>query len=483
MACWGGESWSTLNAEMSRRPRILIVDDEPNMCRSLMIMLNEDDRYEIQTATESRRALELIEPGLDLVITDLSMPGPGGLDVLRRAKEVSDEIQVVIMTAYSTVESAVEAMKLGALEYLIKPFSNDEMQLTVEKAIKLNALHRENRDLKARLRSATRVGELIGQSEPMRQVFFMIERAAETDATVLITGESGTGKELVARGIHYSGHRRDGPFTPVNCAALTETLLESELFGHEKGAFTGAIRTKEGRLEQANGGTVFLDEIGEMSPTLQTKLLRALEDRSFLRVGGTETIEVDVRFVAATNRDLEAAIAEGCFREDLFYRLNVVAIRVPPLRERLGDVPLLVEHFLSEGGAEDPAAAVRQLSQEARESLMRHSFPGNVRELQNIIARAQILTDGEVIEAADLPLPDRPHPRPQLEQFLGSLEGGWSQLQEGVKELERQLVERAMAVYGGRPNAEIAEILGTSRRVLELRIQEFAISKKGHGPQ
>ncbi len=468
---------------MSRRPKILIVDDEPNMCRSLMIMLNEDDLYEIQTATESRRALEMIEPGLDLVITDLSMPGPGGLDVLRRAKEVSDEIQVVVMTAYSTVESAVEAMKLGALEYLIKPFSNDEMQLTVEKAIKLNALHRENRDLKARLRSATRVGELIGQSEAMRQVFFMIERAAETDATVLITGESGTGKELVARGIHYSGHRREGPFAPVNCAALTETLLESELFGHEKGAFTGAIRTKQGRLEQANGGTVFLDEIGEMSPTLQTKLLRALEERSFLRVGGTETIEVDVRFVAATNRDLEAAIAEGHFREDLFYRINVVAIRVPPLRERLGDVPLLVEHFLSEGGAEEPATAVRRLSQEAREALMRHSFPGNVRELQNIIARAQILTDGAVIDAAQMRLPDRPHPRPQLEQFLGALEGGWAQLQEGVKVLERQLVERAMAVYVDRSNAEIAEILGTSRRVLELRIQEFDIRKKGHTPQ
>jgi len=464
---------------MSYRPKILIVDDEPNMCRSLKIMLNEEQRYEILTATDSRRGLELIEPGLDLVITDLSMPGPDGLDVLRRAKEVSEELPVVIMTAYSTVESAVEAMKLGALEYLIKPFSNDEMLLTVEKAIKLNELRRENRDLKARLRSATRMGELIGQSEAMRAVFFMIERATETDATVLITGESGTGKELVARAIHFSGPRKEGPFVPVNCAALTETLLESELFGHEKGAFTGAIRTKAGRLEQAHHGTVFLDEIGEMSPALQTKLLRALEDRTFLRVGGTETIEVDVRFVAATNRDLEQAIADGRFRDDLFYRLNVVAIRVPPLRERISDLPLLVEHFLQE--AEEEGAGrrpARRLSQEAREALMRHSFPGNVRELQNLIERARILTDGEGIEAADLPLTNRAQPRPpQLEQFLSSLEGGWSQLQAGVKELERQLVERALEAYGGRPNAEIAEILGTSRRVLELRIQEFAISK------
>jgi DNA-binding NtrC family response regulator len=261
---------------MPYRPRILIIDDEPNMCRSLKIMLSDEDRYDIQTAVDSKRALTLLDPGLDLVITDLSMSGVDGLGVLRRAKEVSEDIQVVIMTAYSTVESAVEAMKAGALEYLIKPFSNDEMLLTVEKALKLNELKRENRSLRARLKDATHVGQLIGQSEAMRQVFFLIERAAESDATVLIRGESGTGKELVARAIHFTGSRRDGPLIAVNCAALTDTLLESELFGHERGAFTGAIRTKVGRLEQANTGTVFLDEVGDMSPALQTKLLRAL---------------------------------------------------------------------------------------------------------------------------------------------------------------------------------------------------------------
>jgi len=466
---------------MDYRPRILIVDDEPNMCRSLKIMLGDEGRYSIQTASDSRHALGLLEPGIDLVITDLSMPGSGGLDVLRRAKEVSEDIQVVIMTAYSTVESAIEAMKLGALEYLIKPFSSDEMILTVEKAVRLNELRRENRNLRSQLRKATRRGELIGSSEPMQQVFFMIERAAETEATVLVTGESGTGKELVARAIHFTGQRKEGPFVAVNCAALTETLLESELFGHERGAFTGAIRTRPGRLEQAHGGTLFLDEVGDMSPSLQTKLLRALEDRVIVRVGGTETIKVDVRFVAATNRDLQQQIAEGRFREDLFYRLNVIAIHVPPLRERPADIPLLADHFLERADVASGRSA-RQLSPDARDILMRYSFPGNVRELQNIIERAQILCDGEIIGTSDLPLPDRQRPRPQLDQFIDSLENGWSQLQNEVKELERQLVERALQVFGDRPNAEIAGILGTSRRVLELRVQEFGLSKgRGRG--
>jgi two-component system NtrC family response regulator len=461
---------------MAYRPRILIVDDELNMCRSLKIMLGEDDRYEITTATDGRRALGQLDPSLELVITDLSMPDVDGLEILRRAKEVSEDIQVVVMTAYSTVESAVEAMKLGALEYLIKPFSNDEMQLTVEKALKLNELRRENRSLKARLTDTTRVGQLIGQSEAMRQVFFLIERAAESDATVLIRGESGTGKELVARALHFTGARKEGPFVAVNCAALTDTLLECELFGHERGAFTGAIRTKIGRLEQANKGTVFLDEVGDMSPALQTKLLRALEERTFVRVGGVETIQVDVRYVAATNRDLEQAIGEGSFREDLYYRLHVVDIRVPPLRERLSDVPLLVDHFLREL-AEARGRAPRRLAVEAGEALLRYSFPGNVRELQNVIERAFIMSDGEVLTVQDLPVAERQEARPRLEQFVPSLENGWMRLQHVVKELERQLIERTLAVYADRSNAEIAQLLGTSRRILELRLQEFGIAK------
>jgi DNA-binding NtrC family response regulator len=463
---------------MPYRPRILIVDDEPNMCRSLKIMLSEENRYEINTCTDAKRALGLLEPGLDLCITDLSMPGADGLELLRRAKEVSEDLQVVIMTAYSTVESAVEAMKLGALEYLIKPFSNDEMLLTVEKALKINELKRENRALKARLDGAEGMGELVGQSEPMRQVFFMIERAAESDATVLVSGESGTGKELVARGIHFGGVRREGPFVAVNCAALTDTLLESELFGHERGAFTGAIRTKVGRLEQANKGTVFLDEVGDMSPALQTKLLRALEERAFQRVGGTETIYVDVRFIAASNRDLEQGIAEGRFREDLYYRLNVIRIQMPPLRARMGDLPLLCNHFLREL-AEAKGRAPRQLAPPALEALMQHSFPGNVRELQNMIERAYIMSDGDMLQLSDLPLPPRRDVRPRLDACVTSLENGWMQLQEVVKDLERQLIERAISVHSEMPNADIARLLGTSRRVLELRLQEYGISKGG----
>jgi DNA-binding NtrC family response regulator len=293
---------------------------------------------------------------------------------------------------------------------------------------------------------------------------------------VLIRGESGTGKELVARAIHFNGHRRSGPFVAVNCAALTDTLLESELFGHERGAFTGAFRTKIGRMEQAIGGTVFLDEVGDMSPALQTKLLRVLEERAFQRVGGLETIRVDVRFVAATNRDLERAIAEGRFREDLYYRLHVVDIRMPPLRERLGDVPILVEHFLSEA-ADSRVRAPRQLAPEAMEALMQYSFPGNVRELQNIIERAYVMTDGDTLGVADLPLPQRQESRPRLEQFVSSLENGWAQLQHVVKDLERQLLERTLDAHGERSNSEIARLLGTSRRVLELRLQEFQLQK------
>jgi DNA-binding NtrC family response regulator len=262
----------------------------------------------------------------------------------------------------------------------------------------------------------------------------------------------------------------------VNCAALTDTLLESERCGHERGAFTGAIRTKHGRLEQAHRGTVFLDEVGDMSPALQTKLLRALEERAFQRVGGTETIRVDVRFIAATNRDLEQGIAEGRFREDLYYRLNVIRIRVPPLRERLSDIPLLVEHFLDELSASKGRAA-RRLAPEALEALMRHSFPGNVRELQNIIERAYIMADGDILQLSDLPLQPRQEVKPRLDSFVTSLENGWLQLQQVVKELERQLIERAISLHGDQPNAEIARLLGTSRRVLELRLQEYGISK------
>jgi DNA-binding NtrC family response regulator len=375
------------------------------------------------------------------------------------------------------VQSAVEAMRLGAHEYLIKPFTNEEVCAAVDSALMQMRPSRFARQLRAG--AADRLGEMVGSSEPMRRLFRDVERAAAADATVLVTGESGTGKELVARAIHTLGKRRDRPFVAVNCAALTAELLESELFGHERGAFTGAHKTKIGRLEQADGGTIFLDEVGDMSAALQTKLLRALEARSFERVGGLETIHVDLRVIAATNQDLPRAIAEGRFREDLYYRLNVVQVTPPPLRERAGDLPLLCELFLVEKAAE-LGVPKKRLSPAAFEALQAYAFPGNVRELENLIERATVFAESDEIQAADVPLPStaRPLVAPSLDALIGpDVQDGWSRLAAVTKELERQLLVRALAAWGTRPNEEIARRLGTSRRVLELRIAEFGLKK------
>jgi len=461
---------------MARRPRILIVDDEPNMCRSLQIALGEEGRYEVVTTVSAREALDLLRGRVDLLLADLSMPEMDGLTLLKKAREISPDTQAVLMTAYSTVESAVDAMKAGAFEYLIKPFSNDEVHLVVASALRLHRLERENRELRSRLSEQAMAG-LLGDSEPMRRVRRLVERAAESDATALVIGESGTGKELIAHAIHDAGHRKDGPFVAVNCAALAESLLESELFGHERGAFTGAVKKRAGTLEQADGGTLFLDEVGDMSPALQTKLLRVLETRSFQRVGGTETLSVDVRFIAATNRDLARLVADGVFREDLYYRLNVVAIEAPPLRQRRDDIPLLIDHILAARASGKPQ---KRLVDEARAALCAYDFPGNVRELENLLERALVLAEGPEIGLADLPLPPAggPRPHPSIDALLPGLENGWAELQAHIKELERQLLERATDHWRDRSNDEIAKLLGTSRRVLELRLQEHGLRKK-----
>ena len=457
------------------RPRILIIDDEPNMGRSLSILLGDDGQREVATARSGEEGLERLDDDTQVVLCDLSMPGMDGIEVLRRIRARAPEVKVILMTAYSTVQSAVEAMRLGAHEYLIKPFTNEEVSSAVESALKVA---RPSRRLKLRAREPDRLCELVGRSEPMQRMFRVIERAAESDATVLVTGESGTGKELIARAIHDLGPRRAGPFVTVNCAALAEQLLESELFGHERGAFTGAHKTKIGRLEQADRGTVFLDEVGEMSPAVQTKLLRALAERCFERVGGLETIRVDVRVVAATNRNLETMIREGSFREDLFYRLNVVAVTAPPLRERPGDIRLLAELFLKEQAAELDVPQ-RRLSPAALQALEAYPFPGNVRELENVIERAMVFSDGELLDTVDLPLGAAARPMPTFESLIGpTVQNAWPRLQELVKSLERQLLVRALATYADQPNEEIARLLGTSRRILELRLQEFALKKK-----
>jgi DNA-binding NtrC family response regulator len=462
------------------RPRVLVVDDEPNMCRSLAILVSDEGRREVDTARSGEEALAKLGQSTDVILCDLSMPGIDGIEVLRRVRAARLDVQVILMTAYSTVQSAVEAMRLGAHEYLIKPFTNEEVCAAVESALAQQRPSRFARQLRAGTPKDGRLGEMVGSSEPMRRLFRVVQRAAESDATVLVTGESGTGKELVARAIHALGKRHDRPFVAVNCAALSEQLLESELFGHERGAFTGAHKTKIGRLEQADGGSIFLDEVGDMSPALQTKLLRALEERSFERVGGLDTIHVDLRVVAATNQDLPRAIAEGRFREDLYYRLNVVEVTPPPLRERAGDLPLLCELFLAEKAAE-LGVPQKRLSPEAFEALAAYPFPGNVRELENLIERATVFAEDEVILPADVPLPTsvRLMPAPSLEALIGpGVQDGWTRLMAVTKELERQLLSRALATWGDRPNEEIARRLGTSRRVLELRLAEFGLKKR-----
>jgi DNA-binding NtrC family response regulator len=462
------------------RPRILVVDDERNMCRTLEILLGDDGRFDVQTAGSAEEALTKLDERTDLVITDLSMPGMNGLQLLRRTKALSADIQVVLMTAYSTVQSALEAMKAGAFEYLIKPFETDELLVIVDRALEQNRLRRQSPAASGQLHSKDGFGQILGRSEVMRRVFHLCERASQSDGTVLITGESGTGKELVARAIHFQGTRAQGPFVAVNCAAVPETLLESEFFGHEKGAFTGAVRTKVGRFEQAHLGTVFLDEVGEMGVSLQAKFLRALEERAFRRVGGVATIKADFRVIAATNRDLSKEIKEGRFREDLFYRLNVIGIPLPPLRERGDDVGLLIDAILAEKsrqvGGRHPGPT--QLSDEARAALLAHPYPGNVRELENILERAVILAHGPTIELSDLPIGPRAPEPPRLETLIGpQLKNGLAELGRVTKELERQLIARAVAELPDAPNEEIARYLGTSRRVLELRLQEFGIQK------
>ena len=458
------------------KPKILIVDDEPNMVRTLQIALEEEAKYRVITATSGAEAERLLDTDVDLVVTDLTMPGMDGMQVLRRTRERAPDAQVVIMTAYSTVHSAIAAIRAGAFEYLLKPFDPMNFLVIVDNALKVNALVRENRTLHEKLERRGRSGDLLGQSEVMRHIYFLVSRAAETDATVLITGESGTGKELVARAIHAEGHRGKGPFVAINCTALPESLLESELFGHERGAFTGAIKTKVGKFQQAHTGTVFLDEVGDMSPSLQAKLLRVLQEKTFERVGGNETISVDIRVIAATNKNLEKAIAEGAFREDLFYRLHVINIQTPPLREHREDLPLLLEHYLVLKSKEIGRTCT--LSADARNVLCSYDYPGNVRELVNILERAIVLSRRDVIEAEDLPLRrSSGGGRINVDAFISDLHHSWEKLQSVYKELERQLLERAVREHAEMSNEEIADLLGTSRRVLELRLQEFAIQK------
>jgi two-component system response regulator PilR (NtrC family) len=385
------------------KPRILIVDDEPSMRDMLRIVLRRDG-FEVLIAQNGKEAIETLqrEP-IDLLLSDIRMPDVGGVDVLRAAKEVNRDIVAFMMTAFASTDSAVEAMRLGAVDYFTKPFSMDELRLKVRQHLEAMRLKQENVLLKRALNSSNEFSNIIGRSSVMLELFKLVETIARTNSTVLITGESGTGKDLVARAVHYNSLRRDQPFVALNCGGLPETLLESELFGHMKGAFTGADTNKKGLVEVAEHGTIFLDEIGEMNQTMQVKLLRVLQDRKFRRLGGTEEVQADIRVIAATNQDLEKTVADGRFREDLYYRINVIQVHLPPLRERREDVPLLAEHFLARF-AQAADKPVRGISHEAQELLGAYHWPGNVRELENVIERAVALEQTTLVLPESLPV-------------------------------------------------------------------------------
>jgi two-component system, NtrC family, response regulator HydG len=379
--------------------RVLIVDDEPDMLENCSRILSRQG-YECLTAENGRAALAILERERpDLLLTDLKMPEMDGMALLQHAHEVDPELPVIMITAFASIESAVAAVREGAFDYLPKSFSVDQLRVAVERALRHRGLQIENRNLRRQLQQTLGLENVVGRSLAMTQVFELVKKAARSEANILVLGESGTGKELIARAIHANSPRAHGPFVPVDCASLPEQLLESELFGHEKGAFTGAVRTKTGLVEAAHRGTLFLDEIGDLPASLQVKLLRALQERQIRRVGGTGLVDVDVRVVSATNRNLAEAIARGQFREELYYRINVIAIRLPPLRERAGDVRLLAHTFLKRYGQ----GRVTGLDEKAAEALDRYPWPGNVRELQNVIERACALADGPKVTVKDLP--------------------------------------------------------------------------------
>ena len=437
---------------------ILVIDDEPKMT-SLICGALEDLGHRVTTTTRPAEALRLIEAhSFDIVITDLSMPEISGMDVLDAARKRGGA-EVVIITAYGTVQSAVTAMKKGAADYLLKPFSLDELEVVIGRLVERQKLQSLSEHFQEELRG--RVGRaFIGTSPTVERVRKMVAKVAVTDATVLITGRSGTGKEVVARLVHEQSPRAAQPFIAINCAALTETLLESELFGHEKGAFTGAVERKRGRFELARGGSIFLDEIGEMTPALQTKLLRVLEERQLVRVGGVDTIDIDVRVIAATNRDLKAAIGDGRFREDLYFRINVFPIPMPTLAERKEDIAALAEHFLAEKGYPHLS-----LPGEIRDLLMAYEWPGNIRELRNAIERAVILTGGEPLSVEDFALEadDRP-----------ILSEGERTPESGLESAEKRMILDALKRADGN-KTEAARLLKISRRRLYSRMKVHEI--------
>jgi DNA-binding NtrC family response regulator len=456
----------------NERVRILVVDDEEIVRESLAGWLDKDG-YSVEQASDGFAALaRLRDQPFSIVIADLKMPGMDGLALQAQARKLRPELAVVIMTAYATVDTAVTAMKQGAFDYLVKPFDPEELSMMMQKIVAQQELVRENAVLRKALRKEHQLHDLASKAPAMQAVFELARSAARSSSTILVLGESGTGKEVLARAIHAESPRAEGPFVEVSCAALTETLLESELFGHEKGAFTGAIARRKGKFEIAHKGTLFLDEVGDIGPKLQVDLLRVLEERRFCRIGGNEPVEVDVRIVAATNKDLQRAVAAGTFREDLFYRLNVIPIRLPPLRERREDVPLLVDHFLERLAAE-LEREIEGVSTEAMNALMLHPWPGNVRELRNVLERGAVVASGPVIELADLGLsPQAPPGR----QGPGQVPG--SSPTDSLDEVERRHIAAVLA-HTGFNVSQSARVLGVDRVTLYNKMRKYGLKRDG----
>jgi two-component system response regulator HydG len=450
------------------KPKILVVDDESSHRQMIKAVLSAEG-YEIREAADGNQALKAVEEKFhDLILMDIRMPGPSGIESLQKIKDISPGIPIIIMTAYASVNTAIDALKSGAYDYLTKPLDIEELKILVAKALRFQKLEQENIYLKEQLNDRFDFSKIIGRSPAMKQLFETLALVAPSEATVLIVGESGTGKELIANAIHQNSARSQRPFIKVNCAALPETLLESELFGHEKGAFTGAAARRQGRFQLAHNSSILLDEIGEMSPTTQAKILRVLQEREFEPIGSTQTIKVDTRVIAATNKNLEEEIKQGRFREDLFYRINVVTIKVPPLRERHDDIPLLADFFLKRF-AEKNRRVIKGFTPRAMDLLMRYDWAGNARELENIVERAVIMARGDMITPMEFP--------ENLKELDQELKEARIDIAAGrsLKEIEKEMILRTLEeTEGNRTHA--ANILGISRRTLQLKLKEYGIN-------
>jgi two-component system response regulator PilR (NtrC family) len=452
--------------------RILIVDDEESIRDVLSIMLRREG-YNVAVATDGAQALQYLqEHTCDLIVSDVKMPRMSGMELLTQVKERSPETVVIMITAFSSTDEAVEAMKQGAYDYITKPFRNEEIRLVIRNALERRSLRQENLQLKKELGQRYSFAGLIGKSKGMRTLYEMIEKVAPSRANIMVTGESGTGKELVARAIHFHSDRREKPFVPINCGAIPENLLESELFGHEKGAFTGAIQQKAGLFEVAQGGTLFLDEIGELPPMMQVKLLRVIQEREMRRVGGNRDLKIDVRIIAATNKDLAEEVEVGGFREDLYYRLNVVPLHLPPLRERREDIPLLVEHFMQKldgGKGEVDEAAMRRL--------LDYDWPGNIRELENVVERCGVLGHADLLTEDCLPPHIRGSGFGRVER-RSELPAAGLDLDAYLGSIEQDILLQALERTGG-VRKKAAELLGITFRSIRYRLAKFGIDPDG----